>query len=387
MIKSIITLTATLGIGGSGSDVLQVGDNSPFGSLTFLLFYLPFIFFLFYGQKFQMWMVMGEVGRALNKLKIMKEKSRKEAVDYFTPAVKAGTDPSQKIDQFLDYFTIMPVDIDPNGIVPKIEHMINTRDDRLRQEIRSIVQTEDMTKVTTMENVVEVATALNLIYKVVRHFYLMGKKTSSIYVLIQLQMIMPLILQEADALMSAIDSLKNAQPLGDGIGPMVAGRMMLREEKVKIAKDTVMAESEYSGRSLYVIKAEGPGGTVGQPGKALEHLVESMSIRPKAVIMIDAALKLEGEKTGEIAEGIGAAIGGIGVDRFKIEEVASKHGIPLYAVVIKQSILDAITVMKKEISEAAEKVAAIVNRIIEEKSAIGDKIVIIGVGNTLGIGQ
>jgi hypothetical protein len=364
-----------------------LGDGTPFGYFTFVVLYLPFILFFFYGQKLQMMMVTNEVGRALGKLKIMKDKSRKEAVDYFAPTAKSGTDPSQKIDQFLDYFTIMPVDLDPNGIIPKIDHLMNTRDDRLRQEIKSIAQTEDTVKITTMENVVEVATALNFIYKIVRHFYLMGKKTSSIYVLIQLQMIMPLILQEADALMSAIDSLKNAQPLGDGIGPMVTGRMMLGKEKMKVAKDTLMSESEYSGRPLYLIKAEGPGGTVGQPGAALEHLIESMSVRPKAIIMIDAALKLEGEKTGEIAEGIGAAIGGIGVDRFKIEQVASKHAVPLYAVVIKQSILDAITVMKKEISEAAEKVANTVNRIIEEKSAIGDKIVIVGVGNTLGVGQ
>jgi hypothetical protein len=32
----------------------------------------------------------------------------------------------------------------------------------------------------------------------------------------------------------------------------------------------------------------------------------------------------------EMAEGAGAAIGMTGVEKFRIEEVASKHGIPLY---------------------------------------------------------
>ena len=48
--------------------------------------------------------------------------------------------------------------------------------------------------------------------------------------------------------------------------------------------------------------------------------------------MIDAALKLEGEKTGDIAEGIGVAIGGIGVEKFRIEAQTVKAGVPMYAV-------------------------------------------------------
>jgi len=226
-----------------------------------------------------------------------------------------------------------------------------------------------------------------LIYKVVRHFYILGKRTTSLYVLVQLQMIMPIILQEADALMNAIDAVKQAQPLGDGIGAMVIAKMTLDREKKVIAKDTVLAEAEFKGRSLYLIKAEGPAGNVGQPGTAIEKLVSEMGLKANSIIMIDAALKLEGEKTGDIAEGIGAAIGGIGVDRFKIEEVASKSGIPLYAVVIKQSIIDAISVMKKEIAETVDKVSNIIHRIIEEKTSEGDRVIVVGVGNTLGIAQ
>ena len=44
--------------------------------------------------------------------------------------------------------------------------------------------------------------------------------------------------------------------------------------------------------------------------------------------MIDAGLKLEGEMVGEVSEGIGAAIGGPGVDAYKIEEKLTKYKIP-----------------------------------------------------------
>ena len=112
-----------------------------------------------------------------------------------------------------------------------------------------------------------------------------------------------------------------------------------------------------------------------------------MGVKPSAIIMMEAALKLEGEKTGEIAEGVGAAIGGIGVEKYQIEEVAAKHKIPIYAVLVKQSILEAITAMRKEIAEASDKVMTLLNRVIEEKTKEGDDVLIAGIGNTLGVSQ
>ena len=182
----------------------------------------------------------------------------------------------------------------------------------------------DPTKISVAENILEIATSLNQIHKVVRHYYLLGKKTNSYMLLFQLQMIMPMVLQEADALVNAVDTFKLGQPVGDGIGPVIAPRYMANLPKQVVGKDTVMTVGEYKGRTLYVLKAEGPMGYVGEPGVAIQKLVEEMKVPLNAIIMVDAALKLEGEKTGEIAEGVGAAIGGIGVDKFR-----SKKSRPL----------------------------------------------------------
>lgn len=363
------------------------GDGSLDSPLMLIIFYLPMFLFFFYGQKLQSWMMLNEVSRSLNRLKAMKERSRKETIDYVKNVLKPEGDPTVRIDQFLEYFTIMPVETDPSGVMKKIEHLMLLRDERIRAEIKALAPNSNAVQVSTAENILEATTALNLIYKIVRHFYIMGKRTTSIYILAQLQMIMPLILQEAEALISAVDAFKQAQPIGDGIGAMVAAKLMLSKEKQTIAKDTVYSQMEYNGRTLYMVKAEGPAGNVGQPGVAVEKLVADMGLKFKSIIMVDAALKLEGESTGEIAEGIGAAIGGIGVDRFEIEEVATKNSIPLYAIVVKQSILEAISVMKKEIAETTDRVIKIMYRIIDEKTKEGDKILIVGVGNTFGVGQ
>ena len=103
--------------------------------------------------------------------------------------------------------------------------------------------------------------------------------------------------------------------------------------------------------------------------------------------MVDAALKLEGENSGEVAQGFGAAIGGIGTERFQIEEIATKNEIPVFAIVIKQSVQEAINLMTKEISDKAEEVRSQIYEIIQDNTSPGKTILIIGVGNTIGVAQ
>jgi hypothetical protein len=364
------------------------GDNT---STLISLFWIGFIVITFFYQtRLQSYLALNDISRGLNKLSLMKDKARKEAIDYLVNVGKAPNDPTQRVDQFLDYVTIMPVDTDPSGIMPKIDHVVTTNNDRVRAEVGALLNQSGPASAVTVsisENLLEVATSLNQIHKIVRHFYLLGKKTNSYFTLIQLQMLMPMIIQEADALLNAVDSFKMGQPVGDGIGPVVVSRYMQGTEKRVIAKDTVMAITEYKGRKLYVLKADGPMAYVGQPGVAIKKVIEEMGVKPSAIVMIDAALKLEGEKTGEIAEGVGAAIGGIGVEKFQIEDAATKAKVPLYAILVKQSILEAITVMRKEIAEAADKVVQVLNRVIEEKTKEGDDVLVAGIGNTLGVAQ
>jgi hypothetical protein len=368
------------GIFGGGSD----SGTNP---LTYILWFAPIFLLMIYGQKFQSWMILSDVSKSLTKLKTMKETARKEAIDYVKTSIKPSTDPCERIDKFLEYFTIMPVDLDPNGIVGKLDHIIRTRDERIRSEIRRMAEGMTESHTSRVQNILEAATALNMIYKVVRHFYLMGKRTTSMFVLVQLQMVMPLLLQEAEALQNAISAFKEGQPIGDSIGPMIVGKMMIGKDKKIIARETVYTEGEYKNRKLYLLKAEGPGGAVGRPGEAVQRLVGEIGLKIDAIIMIDAALKLEGETTGAVAEGIGAAIGGIGVEKYQIEEVATSFNIPVYAVIIKESIQDAITIMRKEISDSFDKVSNTVFSVIEDKTALGQSVLIIGIGNTLGVAQ
>jgi hypothetical protein len=354
-----------------------------------LLTYVFFIVLIFYGQRIQMYVMIREVENSLHKLKVIKEEGRKTTIDAIKELGKPTTDPSPRVDRYLEYFTIAPQSMDPAGIVPKLDHLLDTRDERLKEEVKLMApQVEnDEVQINNLENTLEAAMALNFIYKVVRHYYIQGKKTLSLYVIMQLQMILPLVMKEAEAYASALKAFAYGQPIGDGAGPLVAGKLMHGYEIRKIPKDCVVASVPIEGRTGLVIKAEGPGGNVGKPGDAVEAVIEENEGKIACLIMVDAGLKLEGEAVGEVAEGIGAAIGGPGVDAFKIEEKLTKYKIRNYAVIIKQDIGDAVSPMRKEINDSIAKAIERVKAVILERTKEGDKVIIVGVGNSIGVGQ
>jgi len=363
-----------------------LGDSS-LGWIMNVLFYVIFVVFIFYGNRIQTYVMIREVEGSLYKLKYIKEEGRKMAVETIKEIGKPQTDPTAKVDRFLEYFTIAPQTLDPAGVVWKLEHILDVRDERLKDEVKLMAPAADETQANNLENTLEAAMALNFIYKVIRHFYLLGKKTLSLYIIMQIQMILPMIMREAEAYASALKAFAFGQPIGDGAGALVAAKIMHGYETKKIEKDCVVSTVPFEGRTAFVIKAEGPGGNVGKPGDAIEHVIEENNGKIAMVVMIDAALKLEGEGLGEVAEGVGAAIGGPGVDQYKIEEKILKYHIPINAVIVKEDTGDAVSPMRKEIFDSISTVIDRIKEVVLERTKEGDKIVIAGIGNTIGIGQ
>ena len=357
-------------------------DTNP---LMMLIWIIPIFIFIFYGQRIQLQVTSGEIKKAIKKLELYKNESRNELIEYVKKTMSPKQDPTKKIDRFLDYFTLMPVDMDPNGIVDKVQHIVRSREDFTREHVRSLSPETRELELTKIQTLLEIATSLQMIYKVINHLFLTAKKQNNYPLILPLQMILPFIMEQAEAIRTAIPAFKQAQPVGDGIGPMVVGKLMLESKKETVAFQTVLSEITHEDRKLLLLKAEGPGSTVGRPGDAVEKIVSEN--KPDIIIMIDAALKMEGEESATVAQGFGAAIGGIGTERYKIEEIATKNNIPIFAIVIKQSVKEAITLMTKEIADKADDVRAQVFEMIEENTTPGQSILLIGVGNTVGVPQ
>ena len=359
------------------------GDDS--NPLMMLIWILPIILFVFYGQRIQLIITSGDIKKKLGQLEQFRNDSRSALIEYIKKDLAVKDDITQKLDRIFDYFTIMPIDIDPNGIIPKIHRLIRSREDTTRKQIQLLLSEIDTMEITKIQNLLEIVTYLQLLHRIVRHLFLTAKKQNNYPLILPLQMMLPFIMEQAEALKDAVPAFKLGQPIGDGIGPLVVGEMMLDTKKQKAEFETVYSESKFEGRKLILLKAEGPFATVGRPAEAAEFLGEKY--KPDIIVMNDAALKLEGEDSGTVSQGFGAAIGGIGTDRFKIEELATKFDIPIFSIVVKQSVKEAITLMKKEIANQTENVKSQVHEVITDNTVNGQIVLVIGVGNTLGVSQ
>ena len=357
-------------------------DSNP---LMMLVWILPIILFVFYGQHIQLLVTSSQLKKGIKKLDGFRDESRTELINYLKHNLNTKDDPVKKIDRFLDYFTIMPVEMDPNGIVEKVRHIVRSREDYTRAHVKSLSPEMTDFELTKVQTLLEIASSLQMIYKIINHMFLTAKKQNNYPLILPLQMILPFIMEQAEAMKDAIPAFKTGQPVGDGIGPMVVGKMMLNIEKETIAFQTTFAKTDFEDRTLFLLKAEGPGSTVGRPADALETIVSNNKL--DAIIMIDAALKLEGEDSASIAQGFGAAIGGIGTEKFQIESIATSNTIPIFSIVVKQSVKEAITLMTKDIADKADDVRLQVYDMILENTKQGQSVAIIGVGNTAGVPQ
>lgn len=371
------------------SIVLQSGllgsGGGTINNLLSILFYGVFFAFMLFGQQIQSRIALMQIDGAVRRLENMRNDAKTLTIKTLRDVGKSKDDPTPKLNSLLEQFLITPVDMDPAGIVKKFDHLLDVRETKFKSDVARIAPEATPPQVNNLENLVEAAWALNFMYKIVRHLYLLGKKTFSIFVIFQLQAFLPLIMQEAEAYQGAAKAFAEGHPIGDGAGPLVVSKLIRNSEIRKVEKDMVAGETVMEGRRLIALKAEGPGGNVGKPGDAIRQVLEENNGKASMIIMVDAALKLEGEKTGEVTEGIGAAIGGIGTERFKIEEEATKFGIPVYAIVIKQSILEAVTTMKKDIADAAESVIEHIKRLVVDHTKEGELVIVAGIGNTAGI--
>ncbi|HID04305.1 MAG TPA: DUF1512 domain-containing protein [Candidatus Caldiarchaeum subterraneum] len=355
-----------------------------------LWLFMMMIFFVYptFGQRMQLSYMLRDIEKKLNRIKIIKDDIRQRTIDTVKNVGKPEQDPTQEIDRLSEFFLIPPESMDPFGIVYKLEHILEVHESAFENDVKKLAPHAEEHQVKTLTNLVEINRGINTLYRVVRHFYLLGKKTANIYLVLQLQMIMPMLMEIAEAYRRASVAFAEGQPIGDGIGVLVAAKLANGNEKrrYEIAKDTIVQEVEIESRRVLIVRALGPGGTVGRPGEGVRRLIEQEKEKPELIVTIDAGLKLEGEETGKIVEGVGVAIGGPGIDKFKIEEVAKQYNIPLYAFVIFESIGEAITPMKESIAKAADNVMRKVRQILLERVKEGGTAIIAGIGNTVGIG-
>ncbi len=356
-------------------------------SLIVQIFWLIFFVLLFTGanQKIQMKLWGMDIR---NKLRIIYgyfKDDEEKMKNYLKNLGVVSPEPLFK--RVLDFFTIQPVDVEPTDIIKRMDHLIRTSDKSFRGLVKYYLPDLNRYERSLVETSLSIVAALYLVYKIIRHYLLLGEKENNWILLMQLELVMPQVMRIVETYHKALDAFSTGKPIGDGVGPLVAYRLIEAGEILskRIMEETSVTELRLDDRRYIVIKAEGPGSNVGHPGAVLARVVEELSGNADLVVTIDAALKLEGEENGEIAEGVGAAIGDPGPEKIAIERATTKYGIPLRALVVKMGLAEAIQGMRKEIYDAGERAVEYVRKLVRELTPDNATIIIAGIGNTMGI--
>jgi len=341
------------------------------------IFVLGFVF-----PKLVVYQMLVKLEQSTIRLEAMSKKAQKTVFGKISK--KSDKKVEEQIRNFMEFFAISPVGLDPYGIVKKFDHLVKQEKDRFKYFVNQIAPKSSEEEKANIMMGLSGSMGLYQLTKIVRHFLELTKKTKSQYYAMMLQMQLPLIERIAESLIHGTEALSNGWVIGDGVGPYVAASYVGSDDVKIVDEENVVSKKKRKGRDVIIIKAKGPGGRTGSPGEVLEKLSKKTKIAK--IITIDAAAKLEGEKTGSIAEGIGVAMGGIGVEKSYIEDVVVKNKIPIDSIIVKMSQEEAIMPMKKSILDAVPKVMKILDETVDRTKDKG-AVVVIGVGNTSGVGN
>ncbi len=346
--------------------------------LVWIIFFM--VFFMFY-PRIMLSQIMWKLEGSAKKLEQLSLQSKR--MIYKEISKKPSKHVKDSVDRFFEFFMIQPVNLDPYGVVKKFDHLIKNERERFEYFTDEVAPNANAEKKANIQMGMAGGIELHMLSKIVRHYIEMIKKTKSYQIAMIIQMQLPLIEKIAKALYSGTRTLSRGEPIGDGIGPWVVAK--LNDGKMKeIEEGVIMSEKKMDGKHVILMKAKGPGGRIGYPGKAVDKVVKKNKIA--RVITIDAAAKLEGEKTGSVAEGVGIAMGGPGVERSYIEDSVVKNKIHMDSIVVKMSAEEAIQPLRMSMIKSYHNVLGAIDRSLS-RTKKGAKVIIVGVGNTSGVGN
>jgi len=343
-----------------------------------LVWFVLFFVLIFLYPKLMLSQLIFKLEQSAQKLENMSQSS----INIVCKKVgKKSKDIRNTIEGFTDFFVVEPSNMDPYGIVRKIDQTIRGMETRFDEFVDEVASDRGYNEKQEINYGLRAALGLRQIAKIVRHNVELAKKFKNLQIAMIIQMQLPIIEKIAESELKGTEAFVKSEPIGDSAGPLIAASLI--NESREIAEDVVCGETSIEGRRCFVLKAKGPSPHLGRVDEAINAIMKKNKI--SRVITIDAAQKLEGEKTGSVAEGVGFAMGGW-AQREMIENVLLPKKMPIDSIVVKVGFMEAIMPMRKSIFDSVPKANEMIKKAVK-RSKKNEKLIIIGIGNSSGIGD
>jgi len=355
-------------------NLMQTGDT-----LGSIIWFLMFFVFIFIYPRLMLSQMIYKIEQSARKLEQMSEHSNKMTAKKISKT--PNKELKEKVDEFTDFFVVEPSNIDPYGLVDKIDRTIRNMESRFDDFVDEVAPGKNKQEKREINYGLRASMGLRQISKIVRHYVEMAKKFKNLQIAMIIQMQLPIIEKIAEGELKGTEAFVNGWPIGDSIGPLVAASYMNNGKE--IAEDIVYDRVIINGRVCHVLKASGPEPSLGRIDEAMVKIMKRKKIAH--IVTIDAAQKLEGEKTGTVSEGVGFAMGGIG-QREIIENILLPQKKTIDSIVIKVGMVEAIMPMRKDVYDSLPKVRTKVEKSVG-RAKKGQHVLVIGVGNSCGVGN
>jgi hypothetical protein len=157
----------------------------------------------------------------------------------------------------------------------KFERILDLGEDRFEHMTEIIAPNADKEWKSNIKMTLKATLAINGVAKMVRHNLELARKTGNLQILLMLQMSLPMIMRIVRAQYEGTHAFSEGNPVGDGLGPLVAGMLMktISKDDLKVMEDLVIGETEIEGRNVVILRADGPGANLGKIGKTVTSLI------------------------------------------------------------------------------------------------------------------
>src|SRR3989344_5487042 len=162
-------------------NLMQTGDT-----LGSIIWFLMFFVFIFLYPRLMLSQIIYKIEQSARKMEQMSEHSNKIA------AKKISRNPDKelrgKVDEFTDFFVVEPSNIDPYGLVQKIDQTIRHMESRFDEFVEEVAPKKSKQEKKEINYALRASIGLRQISKIVRHFVEMAKKFKNLQIAMIIQM-------------------------------------------------------------------------------------------------------------------------------------------------------------------------------------------------------
>jgi hypothetical protein len=382
---------------------VDLSDGSE-SMLILILFISILLLVIIFGQNLQGWWAARQIYQAIRRLRIWRNQGIsliRRQITKTCPSTLTAAEIDEFVQDLLEMFVIPPAELATNQY-HRLHFLLDRRQKRLREYIIQFLPGMVESNIARLLAILQITIEFNSFAKKAQHDLILGSKMRSYLYFQQAVAELTQIMYTASAYAIALKTFMKDAPIGDSIG-VLAVKEFIREVTEQEKQSAILWTQSVNGLIIQEVecykihcvcmRAQGPYNNVGQPGEALQEVLkvlESQQRLPTLILLIDSYLRLEGETSGTVAQGIGAAIGDGPshiLNKFQIETIALEHNpvIPIESIVCKESLHEAVSPISEAIKNAIPKILRILRKILHSQVKIPTTVIIMGIGNGLGI--